>query len=130
MIAVLNCRHGADRIGTANNIFNSDVRCINGIKKLLADRFMEFSDKLVLNTSLERKPTELAIKSCIIEKAISVSHRKFEAITKAPLRDEPLIAENKDIMYFVSKGFLKALIYITCGRCARTSLTWNCLRSL
>lgn len=43
-------------------IFNSDVRCINGIKKLLADRFMEFSDKLVLNTSLERKPTELVKK--------------------------------------------------------------------
>lgn len=84
-------------------IYNSDVRCINGIKKLFADRFMEFSDKLVLNTSLERKPTELAVKGCIIEKAIPVSHRKFEAITKAPLRDEPLIAENKDIMYFDSK---------------------------
>ena len=84
-------------------IFNSDVRCINGIKKLFADRFMEFSDKLVLNTSLERKPTELAVKGCIIEKAIPVSHRKFEDITRAPLRDEPLIAENKDIMYFDSK---------------------------
>lgn len=34
-------------------IFNSDVRCINGIKKLLADRFMEFSDKLVLNVGTE-----------------------------------------------------------------------------
>ena len=84
-------------------IRNSDVRCINGIKKLFADRFMEFSDKLVLNTSLERKPTELATKGCIIEKAIPVSHRKFVAITKYPLRDEPLIAENKDIMYFDSK---------------------------
>ena len=84
-------------------IRNSDARCINGIKKLFADRFMEFSDKLVLNTSLERKPTELAVKECIIEKAIPVSHRKFEAITKATLRDEPLIAENKDIMYFDSK---------------------------
>lgn len=57
----------------------------------------------MLNTSLERKPTELAVKGCIIEKAIPVSHRKFEAITKAPLRGEPLIAENKDIMYFDSK---------------------------
>ena len=47
-------------------IFNSDVRCINGIKKLFADRFMEFSDKLVLNTSLERKTTELAVKGCIL----------------------------------------------------------------
>ena len=93
----------SDRDNIMRCILDSDVRCINGIKKLFADRFMEFSDKLVLNTSLERKPTELAVKGCIIEKAIPVSHRKFEAITKAPLRDEPLIAENKGIMYFDSK---------------------------
>ena len=93
----------SDRDNIMRCILDSDVRCINGIKKLLADRFMEFSDKLVLNTSLERKPTELAVKGCIIEKAIPVSHRKFEDITRAPLRDEPLIAENKDIMYFDSK---------------------------
>ena len=93
----------SDRDNIMRCILDSDVRCINGIKKLFADRCMEFSDKLVLNTSLERKPTELAVKGCIIEKAIPVSHRKFEAITKAPLRDEPLIAENKDIMYFDSK---------------------------
>ena len=93
----------SDRDNIMRCILDSDVRCINGIKKLFADRFMEFSDKLVLNMSLERKPTELAVKGCIIEKAIPVSHRKFEAITKAPLRDEPLIAENKGIMYFDSK---------------------------
>lgn len=93
----------SDRDNIMRCILDSDVRCINGIKKLFADRFMEFSDKLVLNTSLERKPTELAVKGCIIEKAIPVSHRKFEAITKYPLSDEPLIAENKDIMYFDSK---------------------------
>ncbi len=93
----------SDRDNIMKCILDSDVRCINSIKKLFADRFIEFSDKLVLNTSLERKPTELAVKGCIIEKAIPVSHRKFEAITKAPLRDEPLIAENKDIMYFDSK---------------------------
>lgn len=93
----------SDRDNIMRCILDSDVRCINGIKKLFADRFIEFSDKLVLNTSLERKPTELAVNGCIIEKAIPVSHRKFEAITKAPLRDEPLIAENKDIMYFDSK---------------------------
>ena len=93
----------SDRDNIMRCILDSDVRCINGIKKLFADRFMEFSDKLVLNTSLERKPTELAVKGCIIEKAIPVSHRKFEDITRAPLRDEPLIAENKDIMYFDSK---------------------------
>ena len=94
----------SDRDNIMRCILNSDVRCINGIKKLFADRFMEFSDKLVLNTSLERKPTELAVKGCIIEKAIPVNHRRFEDITRAPLRDEPLIAENKDIMYFDRKG--------------------------
>ena len=93
----------SDRDNIMRCILDSDVRCINGIKKLFADRFIEFSDKLVLNTSLERKPTELAVNGCIIEKAIPVSHRKFEAITKVPLRDEPLIVENKDIMYFDSK---------------------------
>ena len=93
----------SDRDNIMRGILDSDTRCINGIKKLFADRFMEFSDKLVLNTSLERKPTELAVNGCIIEKAIPVSHRMFETITKAPLRDEPLIAENKDIMYFDSK---------------------------
>ena len=93
----------SDRDNIMRCILDSDVRCINGIKKLFADRFMEFSDKLVLNTSLERKPTELAVKGCIIEKAIPVNHRRFEDITRAPLRDEPLIAENKDIMYFESK---------------------------
>ena len=94
----------SDRDNIMRCILDSDVRCINGIKKLFADRFMEFSDKLVLNTSLERKPTELAVKGCIIEKAIPVNHRRFEDITRAPLRDEPLIAENKDIMYFDRKG--------------------------
>ena len=93
----------SDRDNIMRCILDSDVRCINGIKKLFADRFIEFSDKLVLNTSLERKPTELAVNGCIIEKAIPVSHRKFEDITRASLRDEPLIAENKDIMYFDSK---------------------------
>ena len=92
-----------DRDNVMRNILNSDVRCINGIKRLFADRFIEFSDKLVLNTRLERKPMELTGKVCVIENAVPVSHRKFEAITKAPLRDEQLIAENKDIMYFDSK---------------------------
>ena len=96
--------NASDRDNIMRCILESDVRCINGIKKLFADRFMEFSDKLMLNTSLERKPTELALSACVIEKAIPVSHRKFETITKAPLRDEPLIAENNDIMYFDSKN--------------------------
>jgi hypothetical protein len=94
----------SDRDNMMRILLNSDAHCINGIKKLFADRFMEFSDKLVLNTSLERKPTDFSVKGCIIEKAISVSHRKFESIAKAPLNDEPLIADNKESMYFDSKN--------------------------
>ena len=85
-------------------ILISDVRCINGIKKLFADRFIEFSDKLVLNTFLETKLTGFDVKRCIIEKAIAVRHKKFEDISRFPFSHEPLIAANKDIMYFDRKG--------------------------
>lgn len=83
-------------------ILDSDVQCISGIKKLFADRFIEFSDKLVLNTRLKRKPTELAGKGCVIEKVMPVSHMKFQSIANAPLRDEPIIAENRENMYLDS----------------------------
>lgn len=67
-----------DRDSVMRTILDSDVRCINGIKRLFVDRFIELSDKLVLNTRLERKPTELASHPCVIEKAIPVSHSKFK----------------------------------------------------
>lgn len=100
----------SDRDNMMRILLNSDVHCINGIKKLFADRFMEFVDKLVLNTSLERKPTELAVKGCIIEKAVPVSHSKFKAIANAPLRDEPLIAQYSDVMYADSNGMCHCLL--------------------
>ena len=91
-----------DRDNVMRTILDSDVRCINGIKRLFADRFIEFSDKLLLNTRLERKPTELTVKGCVIEKAVPVSHMKFLSIANAPLSDEPIIAENRENMYFDS----------------------------
>ena len=92
----------SDRDNMMRTILDSDVRCINGIKRLFADRFIEFSDKLVLNTRLERKPTELTGKACVIEKAVPVSHTKFQCIANSPLSDEPIIAENRENMYFDS----------------------------
>lgn len=92
----------ADRDNVMRTILDSDVRCINGIKRLFADRFIEFSDKLLLNTRLERKPNELAGQACVIEKAIPVSHSKFKSIVNSPLTDEPIIAENRENMYFYS----------------------------
>ena len=92
----------ADRDNVMRTILDSDVRCINGIKKLFADRFMELSDKLVLNTRLERKPNELAGQACVIENAVPVSHMKFLSIANTPLNDESIIAENRENMYFDS----------------------------
>ena len=58
----------SDRDNIMRCILDSDVRCINGIKKLFADRFMEFSDKLVLNTTLlenDREPYKAEIRKDI-----------------------------------------------------------------
>lgn len=64
------------------------------------------TDKLVLNVKLEFKATDFDHKACVIEKAIPVSHQKFMSIVNTPLSDEPIIAENRDSMYFDSKDDL------------------------
>lgn len=64
----------------------------------------ELTDKLILNTKLERKPTDLDHKACVIEKAIPVDHEKFLSLKNAPYLDERLIAQNKDCMYYDSGG--------------------------
>ena len=102
----------SDRDNVIRTVLNSDVRCINGIKRLFADRFIEFSNKLMLNTRLERKPTELTGKGCVIEKVVPVSHTKFLSIVNAPLMDEPIIAENKENMYFDSSDNMYHCILI------------------
>ena len=74
----------ADQDVIIKTILYSDARCINGIKKLFADHFIEFSDKLVLNTNLEEKPACFDVKKCVIEKAIAVTHKNFENISRFP----------------------------------------------
>lgn len=56
-------------------------------------------EKLKINTNLLRKESEFRTKSCVVEKAVAVSHREFENLKRHPLRDNRLIAENVDIMY-------------------------------
>lgn len=53
----------------------------------------KLTEKLILNTKLERKPTDLDHKACVIEKAIPVDHEKFLSLKNAPYLDEPLIAQ-------------------------------------
>ena len=57
------------------------------------------NNKLKLNTSLLRKESEFLTKSCVVEKAISVSHGEFEYLKSHPLCDNALIAKNAEMMF-------------------------------
>lgn len=56
-------------------------------------------EKLIINTNLLRKEPEFRTKSCVVEKAIAVSHAEFDDLKRYPLRDNKLIAENANLMY-------------------------------
>lgn len=57
------------------------------------------SEKMIINANLIRKESEFRTKSCVVEKAIAVSHAEFDDLKRHPLRDNMLIAENADLMY-------------------------------
>lgn len=57
------------------------------------------SEKMIINANLIRKESEFRTKSCVVEKAIAVSHAEFDNLKRYPLRDNKLIAENVDLMY-------------------------------
>lgn len=57
------------------------------------------NNKLVINTNLLRKESEFKTRTCVIEKAIAVSHAEFESLKRHPLQDNDLIAENTDLMH-------------------------------
>ena len=57
------------------------------------------SEKMIINANLIRKESEFRIKSCVVEKAIAVSHAEFDDLKRHPLRDNELIAENVELMY-------------------------------
>ena len=60
---------------------------------------MNNNDKLILNTALLRKESEFRTKSCLVEKAIAVSHGEFEYLKSHPLRENDLIAEHSEMMF-------------------------------
>ena len=57
------------------------------------------SEKMIINANLIRKESEFRTKSCVVEKAIAVSHAEFDDLKRHPLRDNKLIAKNADLMY-------------------------------
>ncbi len=68
------------------------------------------NNKLKLNVSLVRKESEFRTKSCVVEKAIAVSHDEFDDLKRYPLRDNKLIAENADLMYCDSDDIYHCLL--------------------
>lgn len=67
-------------------------------------------EKLIINANLLRKESEFRTKSCVVEKAIAVSHDAFENLKRHPLRDHRLIAENADLMYCDKDGNYHCLL--------------------
>lgn len=53
-------------------------------------------EKLIINANLLRKESEFRTKSCVMEKAIAVSHAEFDELKRHPLSDNALIDENVD----------------------------------
>ena len=68
------------------------------------------NNKLKLNASLVRKESEFRTKSCVVEKAIAVSHGEFEYLKSNPLCDNDLIAESADLMYCDSDDIYHCLL--------------------
>ena len=68
------------------------------------------NEKLIINTNLLHKESEFRTKSCVVEKAIAVSHAEFENLKRHPLQDNNLIAENTDLMYCDSDDIYHCLL--------------------
>ena len=57
-------------------------------------------EKLLINTILRRKEVAFETAPCVVEKAVGISHAEFENLRKNTLKDNDLIAQNRDVMYF------------------------------
>lgn len=71
---------------------------------------MNNNDKLMINTALLRKESEFRTKSCVVEKAIAVSHGEFEYLKSHPLRENDLIAEHSEMMFCDCDGIYHCLL--------------------
>ena len=71
---------------------------------------MKNNDKLMINTALLRKEFEFRTKSCLVEKAIAVSHGEFEYLKSHPLRENDLIAEHSEMMFCDCDGIYHCLL--------------------
>ncbi len=68
------------------------------------------SEKLIINANLLRKESEFRTKSCVVEKAIAVSHGEFEYLKRHPLRENDLIAKHSKMMFCDCDGIYHCLL--------------------
>lgn len=52
-----------------------------------------------IKAELTRKPDSFRVSQCRVEKVVELPDYAFDAFLAAPLRDQPFIAENKELMY-------------------------------
>lgn len=60
------------------------------------------NEKLIINTNLLRKEPDFRTTVCIIEKVIAVSHDQFDNLKRNPLKENDMINDNVDLMYYDS----------------------------
>ena len=68
------------------------------------------SEKLIINANLLRKESEFRTKSCVVEKAIEVSHAEFYNLKSHPLHDNDLITEHSEMMFCDDDGVYHCLL--------------------
>ncbi len=68
--------------------------------------------KLKLNSTLNHKQSEYKTREVIVEKVITLYGNHFSELRNYPLRDDPYIAENRDLMYIDSNGTAHCLLLV------------------
>ena len=58
------------------------------LKKPKMNGGMSMNEKLIINTNLLRKESEFRTKSCVVEKAIAVSHAEFDLLSGSMNRSD------------------------------------------
>lgn len=68
--------------------------------------------KLKFNSTLNHKQSDYKTREIIVEKMITLYGRSFSEIKDHPLRDDPYIAENRDLMYIDDNDAAHCLLMV------------------
>lgn len=68
--------------------------------------------KLKFNSTLDHKQSDYKTHEVIVEKAVTLQGKSFSELKDHPLRDNPYIAENRDLMYIDSYDIAHCLLMV------------------